>query len=72
MSSKTAAIKKYLSARFERNYLPTVGSDVFRVSTEGRNLTVWDTAGQETYGYLHEGYYRGSDAVVVVSKRPNW
>jgi GTPase SAR1 family protein len=72
MSGKTVAIKKRLSDRFERNYLPTVGADVFRIGAAGHKLTVWDTAGTETHGYLHEGYYRGSDAVVVVSERPNW
>jgi len=82
---KTTLVKRHMTGEFQKKYIPTLGVEVNRV----RFMTncgpiifnVWDTAGQEKFGGLRDGYYVRSDCAIVmfdVTSRttyqnvPNW
>lgn len=82
---KTTLVKRHLTGEFEKKYIPTLGVEVhpLRFSTNAGPLSfnVWDTAGQEKFGGLRDGYYiQGQCAVIMfdVTSRityknvPNW
>jgi len=82
---KTTLVKRHLTGEFEKKYIPTLGVEVhpLKFSTNCGNLTfnVWDTAGQEKFGGLRDGYYiQGQCAIIMfdVTSRityknvPNW
>jgi GTP-binding nuclear protein Ran len=62
---KSTFIKKYLTNTFETKYIPTVGAEIYPVDVNDMVFTIWDTAGQEKYSGLREGYYLNADAAVV-------
>jgi GTP-binding nuclear protein Ran len=73
---KTVFTKRHLIGEFDRKYIATIGVEVhplvFRVTSDSRpSLTevcfnIWDTAGQEKFGGLRDGYYvRGQCAIVM-------
>jgi GTP-binding nuclear protein Ran len=47
-------------------YKPTLGVEVHPIHRNGKTFNLWDTAGQEQYGGLKEGYYIGADAALVM------
>lgn len=67
---KTTWIKKYLTGGFEKKYIATLGVEVhcimFYTSYGCVNLNVWDTAGQEKFGGLREGYYVNADGFIIM------
>ena len=82
---KTTFVKRHLTGEFERKYVATLGVEVHPLpfSTNRGQLffNVWDTAGQEKYGGLRDGYYiQGECAIIMfdVTSRityknvPNW
>lgn len=82
---KTTLVKRHLTGEFEKKYIPTLGVEVhpLRFTTNCGPLTfnVWDTAGQEKFGGLRDGYYiQGQCAIIMfdVTSRityknvPNW
>lgn len=82
---KTTLVKRHLTGEFEKKYIPTLGVEVhpLRFNTNCGNLcfNVWDTAGQEKFGGLRDGYYiQGNCAIIMfdVTSRityknvPNW
>jgi GTP-binding nuclear protein Ran len=84
-TGKTTFVKRHLTGDFEKRYIATVGVDVhpltFMTSRGKVCFNVWDTAGQEKFGGLRDGYYIGSDCGVImfeVTSRqtyrnvPNW
>ena len=66
---KTTFVTKHRKDYFEQKYIPTMGVEVqpVRVNTNYGDffLNLWDTAGQEKYGGLQEGYYCGAQAFIV-------
>eukprot|EP00768_Dysnectes_brevis_P002632 gnl/Dysnectes_brevis/194_a223_8703.p1 GENE.gnl/Dysnectes_brevis/194_a223_8703~~gnl/Dysnectes_brevis/194_a223_8703.p1 ORF type:complete len:219 (-),score=44.14 gnl/Dysnectes_brevis/194_a223_8703:34-690(-) len=68
-TGKTTFVKRHASGEFEKRYLATVGVEVRNLeffTTHGRIVyNVWDTAGQEKYGGLRDGYYVGADAAFI-------
>ena len=55
---KTSYIKKLVTNQFERKYVATLGVEVLPVTLTGKSrFNMWDTAGQEKFGGLREGYY---------------
>eukprot|EP00766_Chilomastix_caulleryi_P001921 gnl/Chilomastix_caulleri/2896.p1 GENE.gnl/Chilomastix_caulleri/2896~~gnl/Chilomastix_caulleri/2896.p1 ORF type:complete len:147 (+),score=34.07 gnl/Chilomastix_caulleri/2896:36-476(+) len=68
-TGKTTFVKRHRTGEFERNYNPTIGVEVsdLQFSTNCGNLLfkVWDTAGQEKFGGLRDGYYIGADCAIV-------
>ena len=84
-TGKTTFVKRHLTGEFERKYVATLGVDVHPLafSTTHGNVIfdVWDTAGQEKFGGLRDGYYiQGKCAIIMfdVTARvtyknvPNW
>merc|ERR1719258_606585 len=82
---KTTLVKRHLTGEFEKKYIPTLGVEVhpLKFTTNCGTLTfnVWDTAGQEKFGGLRDGYYiQGQCAIIMfdVTSRityknvPNW
>ena len=82
---KTTFVKRHISGEFEKRYVATRGVDVnplnFYTNRGQIVYNVWDTAGQEKYGGLRDGYYiEGQCAIIMfdVTSRisyknvPNW
>jgi GTP-binding nuclear protein Ran len=66
---KTVFVKRFLTNKFERKYVATLGVEVHPVTFNtnyGRiTLNMWDTAGQEKFGGLGDGYYIQGDGALV-------
>jgi len=84
-TGKTTFVKRHLSGEFEKKYIATVGVEVhpLKFSTNFGDIifNTWDTAGQEKFGGLRDGYYiQGQCAIIMfdVTSRityknvPNW
>lgn len=84
-TGKTTFVKRHLSGEFEKRYIATIGVEVhpldFHTSRGVLRFDVWDTAGQEKFGGLRDGYYiQGKCAIIFfdVTSRityknvPNW
>ena len=84
-TGKTTFVKRHLTGEFEKRYVATVGVDVhpltFFTSRGKICFNGWDTAGQEKFGGLRDGYYvEGQCAIIMfdVTSRntyknvPNW
>ena len=84
-TGKTTFVKRHLTGEFERKYVATLGVDVHPLTfstTHGPIIfDVWDTAGQEKFGGLRDGYFiQGKCAIIMfdVTARityqnvPNW
>ncbi len=60
---KTTFVKRHLTGEDEKKYEATVGVEVRPLdfhTTRGKiRFNVWDTAGQEKFGGLRDGYYIG-------------
>jgi len=82
---KTTLVKRHLTGEFEKKYIPTLGVEVhplhFNTNCGQVTFNVWDTAGQEKFGGLRDGYYiQGNCAIIMfdVTSRityknvPNW
>jgi len=84
-TGKTTFVKRHLTGEFEKKYVATLGVEVhpltFHTSRGPLRFNVWDTAGQEKFGGLRDGYYiQGQAAIIMfdVTSRmtyknvPNW
>jgi GTP-binding nuclear protein Ran len=84
-TGKTTFVKRHLTGEFEKRYIATVGVDVhpltFHTNRGKICFNCWDTAGQEKFGGLRDGYYiEGNCAIIMfdVTSRntyknvPNW
>jgi GTP-binding nuclear protein Ran len=82
---KTTFVKRHLTGEFEKKYVATMGAEVrqlpFATSYGRIRFNVWDTAGQEKFAGLRDGYYVESQAAIImfdVTSRvtyksvPNW
>ena len=67
-SGKTSWLKWKVSreVRYQPRYVPTIGCDVNNIIENGREFSVWDTAGHEKFGRLKYGYYIGADIFILV------
>ncbi|KAF3145274.1 GTP-binding nuclear protein gsp1/Ran [Orbilia oligospora] len=92
-TGKTTFVKRHLTGEFEKKYIATLGVEVhplgkFPPSPSGFSTNfgqiqfdVWDTAGQEKFGGLRDGYYINGQCGIImfdVTSRityknvPNW
>lgn len=82
---KTTFVKRHLTGEFEKKYVATLGVEVhpltFHTNFGPIRFNCWDTAGQEKFGGLRDGYYiQGQCAIIMfdVTSRityknvPNW
>ncbi|KAJ4839217.1 GTP-binding nuclear protein Ran2 [Turnera subulata] len=60
-TGKTTFVKRHLTGEFEKRYEPTIGVEVhpldFFTNCGKIRFYCWDTAGQEKFGGLRDGYY---------------
>lgn len=84
-TGKTTFVKRHKSGEFEKKYIATYGVEVnplaFYTNYGPIIFNVWDTAGQEKFGGLRDGYYvQGQCGIIMfdVTSRityknvPNW
>ncbi|ORZ13682.1 GTP-binding nuclear protein GSP1/Ran [Absidia repens] len=84
-TGKTTFVKRHLTGEFEKKYIATLGVEVhpltFHTNFGDLIFNTWDTAGQEKFGGLRDGYYiQGQCAIIMfdVTSRityknvPNW
>ncbi|XP_038056906.1 GTP-binding nuclear protein Ran-like [Patiria miniata] len=69
-TGKTTFVKRHLSGEFEKKYVATLGVEVhplrFMTNRGLIQFNVWDTAGQEKFGGLRDGYYiQGQCAIIM-------
>jgi len=84
-TGKTTFVKRHISGEFEKKYMATLGVEVnpitFSTSRGPLTFNIWDTAGQEKFGGLRDGYYINGQCGIImfdVTSRityknvPNW
>jgi len=78
-TGKTTFVKRHLTGEFEKKYIATIGVEVhplqFHTNRGVICFNVWDTAGQEKFGGLRDGYYiQGHCAIIMfdVTSRPTY
>merc|ERR1712072_1656370 len=69
-TGKTTFVKRHLTGEFEKKYEPTVGVEVhpllFTTNKGKVCLNCWDTAGQEKFGGLRDGYYIHAECAIIM------
>merc|ERR1712137_376132 len=69
-TGKTTFVKRHLTGEFEKKYLPTVGVSVhpldFHTNRGKLRFHCWDTAGQEKFGGLRDGYYIHGQCAIIM------
>ncbi|KAL0230806.1 hypothetical protein PCE1_004361 [Barthelona sp. PCE] len=67
---KTTLVKRHKTGHFEKRYLPTTGVTIspldFTTNYGKIIFDVWDTAGQEKFGGLRDGYYLKADCAIIM------
>jgi GTP-binding nuclear protein Ran len=67
---KTTFVKRHKTGEFEKKYVATMGVDVhplpFYTTVGPVIFNCWDTAGQEKFGGLRDGYYIGGQAAIIM------
>jgi len=67
---KTTFVKRHRTGEFEKKYVATMGVEVHPIpfhTTLGKVIfNCWDTAGQEKFGGLRDGYYIGGQAAIIM------
>ncbi|KAJ7248103.1 GTP-binding nuclear protein GSP1/Ran [Mycena rebaudengoi] len=84
-TGKTTFVKRHMTGEFKKQYIATLGVEVhpltFTTNYGVICFDVWDTAGQEKFGGLRDGYYiQGQCGIIMfdVTSRityknvPNW
>ncbi|CAI8493591.1 GTP-binding nuclear protein gsp1/Ran [Hanseniaspora opuntiae] len=84
-TGKTTFVKRHLTGEFEKKYIATIGVEVhplaFHTNFGEIKFDCWDTAGQEKFGGLRDGYYINAQCGIImfdVTSRityknvPNW
>ncbi|KAL5727236.1 GTP-binding nuclear protein [Ranunculus cassubicifolius] len=69
-TGKTTFVKRHLTGEFEKKYEPTIGVEVhpldFTTNRGKIRFNCWDTAGQEKFGGLRDGYYIHSQCAIIM------
>jgi GTP-binding nuclear protein Ran len=69
-TGKTTFVKRHRTGEFEKKYIATMGVEVnpipFFTSRGPIVANCWDTAGQEKFGGLRDGYYIGGQAAIIM------
>jgi len=67
---KTTFVKRHRTGEFEKKYVATMGVEVhplpFTTNLGKVIFNCWDTAGQEKFGGLRDGYYIGGQAAIIM------
>merc|ERR1711871_124981 len=69
-AGKTTFVKRHITGEYESYYKPTIGCSIHPLkfwTNEGVVLfNCWDTAGQEKFGGLRDGYYINADCGIIM------
>ncbi|XP_028616580.1 GTP-binding nuclear protein Ran-like [Grammomys surdaster] len=69
-TGKTMILKRHLTGEFEKKYVATQGVEVhplvFHTNRGPIKFNVWDTAGQEKFGGLRDGYYIQAQCAIII------
>ncbi|KAL6602944.1 hypothetical protein ACP70R_043305 [Stipagrostis hirtigluma subsp. patula] len=69
-TGKTTFVKRHITGEFEKRYEPTIGVEVrpldFHTSRGKIRFYCWDTAGQEKFGGLRDGYYINGQSAIIM------
>ncbi|KAK2974357.1 hypothetical protein RJ640_021213, partial [Escallonia rubra] len=69
-TGKTTFVKRHRTGEFEKRYEPTIGVEVhpldFCTSRGKIRYDCWDTAGQEKFGGLRDGYYIHGQCAIIM------
>lgn len=69
-TGKTTFVKRHKTGEFNKKYEPTIGADVyplvFSTNLGKIQFDCWDTAGQEKFGGLRDGYYVLSRCAIIM------
>jgi GTP-binding nuclear protein Ran len=69
-TGKTTFVKRHRTGEFDKKYIATIGVEVHPISFETNRgnmiFNVWDTAGQEKFGCLRDGYYIGGNCAIIM------
>ncbi|KAG0206641.1 GTP-binding nuclear protein gsp1/Ran [Mortierella sp. GBA30] len=84
-TGKTTFVKRHLTGEFEKKYIATLGVEVhplkFTTNFGEIMFNTWDTAGQEKFGGLRDGYYINGQCGIIMfdltsrityKNVPNW
>jgi len=67
---KTTFVKRHRTGEFDKKYVATMGVEVhplpFFTNLGNVIFNCWDTAGQEKFGGLRDGYYIGGQAAIIM------
>lgn len=73
---KTTTVRQYMDEKFAKNYSPTIGVDVTKITvnissdsakkSEKVTITVWDIAGQEAFKSFRKTFYNGATAGILM------
>lgn len=70
LAGKTTFVKRHLTGEFEKKYEPTIGVEVrpldFTTNRGKIRFYCWDTAGQEKFGGLRDGYYIHGQCAIIM------
>uniref|UniRef100_A0A6T8VFM1 GTP-binding nuclear protein n=1 Tax=Chlamydomonas leiostraca TaxID=1034604 RepID=A0A6T8VFM1_9CHLO len=69
-TGKTTFVKRHITGEFEKKYEPTIGVEVrpldFTTNRGKIRFYCWDTAGQEKFGGLRDGYYIHGQCAIIM------
>ncbi|KIY99899.1 GTP-binding nuclear protein Ran-A1, partial [Monoraphidium neglectum] len=69
-TGKTTFVKRHITGEFEKKYEPTIGVEVrpldFTTNRGKIRFFCWDTAGQEKFGGLRDGYYIHGQCAIIM------
>ncbi|PGH28766.1 GTP-binding nuclear protein GSP1/Ran [[Emmonsia] crescens] len=69
-TGKTTFVKRHVTGEFEKKYIATLGVEVhplnFQTNLGAIQFDVWDTAGQEKFGGLRDGYYINGQCGIIM------
>ncbi|XP_063900868.1 uncharacterized protein LOC135120493 [Zophobas morio] len=67
---KTTFCKRHLTGEFETRYNATIGAEIhfllFQTNLGPVQFEVWDTAGQDKFSAVREGYFAGGECCIVM------
>jgi GTP-binding nuclear protein Ran len=72
---KSTFVKRHLTGEYDRKYIPTTGVEihclVFETNRGKVCFDIWDTAGQEKFGGLMDGYFIGGHGTILMFDTTN-
>ncbi|MFX0207460.1 MAG: Rab family GTPase [Candidatus Hodarchaeota archaeon] len=67
---KTSLSRRFVTGKFEADYLSTIGVDVYRkdmkIDDKSFVFQIWDLGGQEKYEKVRQNFYKGATGAILV------